>query len=55
MSIAESGGYISMNWDHGKEQKTAGRDPAQRLVNEHYAQDRNVGKYRGCNAYVDYR
>ena len=46
----ESGGYISWNWTQGKEQKTAGRDPAQRAVNECYAQDKRSGKYRGCRA-----
>jgi len=51
----ESAGYISWNWTQGKEQKTAGREPALRAVNDYYAQDRHVGKYRGCQAYVDYR
>ena len=51
----ESGGYISWNWTQGKEQKTAGRDPALRAVEEFYAQQKQQGKYRGCNAYADYR
>ena len=51
----ESGGYISANWKMGKEQKTAGREPALRAVEEFYAQQRQSGKYRGCHAYADYR
>jgi hypothetical protein len=51
----ESGGYISANWNMGKEQKTAGREPALRAVEEFYAQQRRSGKYRGCHAYADYR
>ncbi len=51
----ESGGYISWTWTQGKEQKTAGRDPAVRAVEEYYAQDRRSGKYRGCQGYADYR
>ncbi len=51
----ESGGYISWNWIQGKEQRTAGREPARRAVEEHYARARAAGTYRGCNAYADYR
>ena len=51
----EGGGYISWNWTKGKEQKTAGREPARRAVEENYAQDKRSGKYRGCHAYRDYR
>ena len=51
----ESGGYISWNWTQGKEQKTAGREPARRAVDEYYAQEKGSGKYRGCRAYHDYR
>src|SRR3954447_5075712 len=43
----ESAGY----WDG----KVGGREPARRLVEEHYAKDRPSGTYRGCAAYVDYR
>ncbi len=43
----ESAGY----WDG----KVGGREPAKRLVEEHYAADRRDGTYRGCEAYVDYR
>ena len=43
----ESAGY----W----EGKIGGREPARRLVEEHYAKDRPSGSYRGCDAVVDYR
>ncbi|MGO8746946.1 MAG: Gfo/Idh/MocA family protein [Thermoguttaceae bacterium] len=51
----ESGGYLSWNWTQGKEQRTAGREPARRAVEEYYAQVKGLGKYRGCAAYNDYR
>ena len=35
--------------------KVGGREPARRLVEEHYGKDRPSGTYRGCAAYVDYR
>src|SRR5262249_38875625 len=37
------------------EGKIGGREPAKRLVEEHYAGRRRDGGYRGCEAYVDYR
>ncbi len=43
----ESAGY----WDGG----VAGREPARRLVEQHYAADRKAGKYKGCTAYRDFR
>jgi predicted dehydrogenase len=43
----ESAGY----W----EGKVGGREPARRLVEEHYAKDKESGKYSGCKAYVDFR
>jgi predicted dehydrogenase len=51
----EGGGYISWDWMQGKEQKLGGREPARRLVDEHYAKQKNVGEYRGCKAYADFR
>lgn len=51
----ESGGYISSNWDRGKESRICGREPARKLVNQHYAGQRGVGHFNGCNAYIDYR
>jgi predicted dehydrogenase len=51
----EGPGYISWNWDKGNATNVAGREPARRLVEKHYAQDRASGTYRGCNAYADYR
>ncbi|MBX3426215.1 MAG: Gfo/Idh/MocA family oxidoreductase [Pirellulales bacterium] len=32
-----------------------GREPAQAIVNEHYAERRSSGSYRGCDAYRDFR
>jgi len=51
----ESGGYLSWNWTQGKEQKAAGREPARRAVEEHYAEEKRSGKHSGCNAYSDFR
>jgi len=51
----EGGGYISSNWKMGKEQKLGGREPARRLVDEHYSQQGRNGTVRGCRAYADYR
>ena len=33
----------------------AGRGPAQKIVNEHYADKNNAGSYKGCSAYADFR
>src|SRR5262249_51345565 len=43
----ESAGY----WNGA----VAGREPAQRLVEKHYAADKKSGKYKGCDAYTDFR
>ncbi|MEX0321542.1 MAG: Gfo/Idh/MocA family protein [Puniceicoccaceae bacterium] len=51
----ETGGYISTVWDRGEVKKHCGREPARKMVNEHYAKDRGVSSYKGCRAYVDYR
>ena len=51
----EGGGYISWDWMQGKDRKLGGREPARRLVDEHYAKQRGVGEYRGCKAYADFR
>ena len=32
----------------------AGRKPAQKIVNEHYAEEKKSGQYQGCTAYVDF-
>lgn len=32
-----------------------GREPAQRIVEQHYAREREVGSYKGCDAYNDFR
>ncbi|MFO0913022.1 MAG: Gfo/Idh/MocA family oxidoreductase [Pirellulales bacterium] len=44
---AESSGY----WNGG----VAGREPAKRLVHQHYAQQRQAGTYVGCDTYHDFR
>jgi predicted dehydrogenase len=51
----ERDGYISWNWSQGKAQRVAGREPARRAVEEHYAQSSESGAYRGCRTYSDYR
>jgi myo-inositol 2-dehydrogenase/D-chiro-inositol 1-dehydrogenase len=43
----ESLGY----WDN----KLGGREPAQRLIDDHYGKAQSSGKYHACDAYVDYR
>mgnify|MGYP006288861227 CR=1 FL=1 len=50
-----SGGYISWNWMQGNEQKLGGREPARKLVDEHYAARRNRPGYKACTAYADFR
>jgi predicted dehydrogenase len=35
--------------------KVGGREPARRLVEEHYSKDRPAGTRRGCDATADYR
>ncbi|MCC6354679.1 MAG: Gfo/Idh/MocA family oxidoreductase, partial [Verrucomicrobiae bacterium] len=49
----EGGGYISWDWGKGGEGRTGGREPARRLVDDHYAE--KGGASRGCKAYADYR
>ena len=51
----EGGGYLSWNWTQGKEQRTAGREPARRMVDETYAKDKPAGTSQGCRAYSDFR
>jgi predicted dehydrogenase len=43
----ESAGY----WSGG----VAGREPARRLIEKHYAKAKKSGKYKGCDAYSDFR
>jgi len=43
----ESAGY----WNN----RIGGREPARRIVEEHYAQAKASGKYKGCAAYEDFR
>lgn len=51
----EGGGYISWDWAKGGEGRPAGREPARRLVDEHYAGKSGAGAARTCTAYADYR
>ena len=51
----EGGGYLSWNWSQGKDQQTAGREPARRAVDAFYAKQQPSGQYHGCKTYVDYR
>jgi len=51
----ESNDYLSVNWGMCKEQRPAGREPARRLVEEHYAKEKGSGTYRGCKGYNDFR
>jgi predicted dehydrogenase len=51
----EGEGYISWNWMQGNEQKLGGREPARRLVDERYAKQKGVGKYKSCQAYANFR
>lgn len=51
----EGGGYISWDWGNGKKQNTCGREPARRMVEEHYAKQSPSGTYTGCRTYADYR
>lgn len=51
----EGGGYLSVNWNTCKEQRTGGREPARRAVDDFYAQQKPSGKYHGCRAYNDFR
>jgi predicted dehydrogenase len=43
----ESAGY----WNGG----VAGREPARRIVDDHYARQKASGTYKGCEAYSDFR
>src|SRR5262245_19646691 len=43
----ESPGYWAGN--------VAGREPGRRLVEDHYAEAKKSGSYKGCDTYVDFR
>ncbi|NIA16900.1 MAG: Gfo/Idh/MocA family oxidoreductase, partial [Planctomycetes bacterium] len=49
----ESSGYwgVSSGWHEG----IAGREPARRIVEKHYAREKQSGVYKGCAAYSDFR
>lgn len=51
----EGGGYLSWNWQQGKDRQMCGREPAKRVIEAAYARQQTGGQYRGCNAYRDYR
>lgn len=50
----ESGGYLGSAWG-GWKQGIAGWRPAKRVVEEHYAQQKSAGTYKGCDTYTDFR
>ena len=43
------------SYGYRDEKQFCGREPAQKLVNEHYAQATQSGQYKGCAAYHDFR
>ena len=43
------------NGTAGQGRRTAGREPARRMVNAHYAKLARTGQAKGCAAYADYR
>ena len=51
----QGGGYLSWNWEKGKDQKLAGREPAKRAIDEHYANEKGSATYQGCSSYNDFR
>lgn len=51
----EGGRYLSWNWSEGKEEQACGREPARRLMDQGYAQQKRSGQYHGCKGYRDYR
>jgi predicted dehydrogenase len=51
----EGGGYLSWNWTRGTDARTAGREPARRAVDEHYAKQKRSGTAKACAAYADFR
>jgi predicted dehydrogenase len=51
----ESGGYLSWNWNQGKELRVAGREPMRVAIEEYYAKGQPSGTYKGCRTYSDYR
>jgi len=53
--VREAGGYISWNWNQGKERQAAGREASRKYIDAAYAKDKSSGTYRGCKAYCDYR
>ena len=48
---AESSDYHDFDYKDG----IAGREPAQRIVESHYAKQKRSGTYKGCAAYRDFR
>ncbi len=51
----QGGGYLSWNWGNGKEQRTGGREPARRAIDEYYAKEKRSATYHGCRGYSDFR
>ncbi|NQT13496.1 MAG: Gfo/Idh/MocA family oxidoreductase, partial [Planctomycetes bacterium] len=51
----EGGGYLSWNWNQGKDLQVTGREPVRRMIDAYYANQKGTSTYRGCKAYADYR
>jgi len=52
----ESSDYPQWGQSRGETQgASGGREVGRRRVNEHYAQERGKGSYKGCRAYADFR
>ncbi len=51
----ESDGYISWDWEQGKQTKISGREPARRMVDEFYSEQKDQAQYKACRAYANYR
>jgi predicted dehydrogenase len=43
------------SYGYRDENQFCGREPAQKLVNEHYAEAKESGTYKGCDIYSDFR
>lgn len=48
-----SSGYI--DWAAGDTSGLGGQEPARKVVEEYYAQQRSAGTYKGCDTYGDFR
>jgi len=49
------GSYGYWDWDYGPGKALGGREPARKIVEEHYAGRKQTGRYKGCASYNDFR